>query len=119
MFVPTVPNLPACSTVARVASSVSPIPSGAESYKPRTAGVQPAAEGRPSWAPTRPPDPEREKRYAGATYKTYTNREIVSSVCCESPRSMSESVRVCSTQVTSQPSAMEVADDTRGLPSQV
>ena len=50
------------------------------------------------------PDPEREKSYAAATYKTYTNREIVSSVCCESPRSMSELVRVCSTQVTSQPS---------------
>ena len=49
------------------------------------------------------PDPERETRYAGATYKTYTNREIVSSVCCESPGSMSELVRVCSTQVTSQP----------------
>ena len=41
------------------------------------------------------PDPERETRYAEATYKTYTNREIVSSVCCESPRSMSELVRVC------------------------
>src|SRR2546421_144661 len=52
----------------------------------------------------RSPDPEREKRYAGATYKTYTNREIVSSVCRESPRWMFEFVRVCSTQVTSQPS---------------
>src|SRR6266550_9450497 len=65
------------------------------------------------------PDPERERRYAAATYKTNTNREIVSSVCCESPRSMSELVLVCSTQVTSQPSAMEVADDTRRVSRQV
>src|SRR5690242_19055983 len=65
------------------------------------------------------PDPERRKRYAGATCKTHTNREIVSSVCRESPRSMSELVRVCSTQVTSQPSAMEVADDTRRVSCQM
>src|SRR5207249_4267217 len=64
------------------------------------------------------PDPEREKRYAGATYKTNTNREIVSSVCCESTRWMSELVLVCSTQVTSQPS-MDVADDTRRVSRQV
>ena len=48
------------------------------------------------------PDPERAKRQAATTYKTYTNREIVSSVCRESARWMSELVRVCSTQVTSQ-----------------
>src|SRR5213080_3071163 len=65
------------------------------------------------------PDPERQRRYAGATYKTNTNREIVSSVCCESTRWMSELVLVCSTQVTSQPSAMEVADDTRRVSRQV
>src|SRR6266699_2054697 len=67
----------------------------------------------------RSPDPERQRRYAGATYKTNTNREIVSSVCCESTRWMSELVLVCSTQVTSQLSAMEVADDTRRVSRQV
>src|ERR1700694_77496 len=65
------------------------------------------------------PDPEREKRQAATSYQTYTNREIVSSVCRESKRWMSELVRVCSTQVTSQRSAMEVADDTRRVSSQV
>src|SRR5207245_6302162 len=40
------------------------------------------------------PDPEPLRHYGTATYKTYTNREIVSSVCCESPCRMLHSVRV-------------------------
>src|SRR5206468_8104814 len=45
--------------------------------------------------------------------------EIMSSFCRESMRWMSELILVCSTQVTSQPSAMEVADDTRRVSRQV
>src|SRR6266705_6314106 len=40
------------------------------------------------------PDPEPLRHYGTATYITYTNREIVSSVCCESPCRMFDSVRV-------------------------
>src|SRR5690349_10910298 len=48
------------------------------------------------------PDPEARSRSCAETYITYTNREIVSSACCESLCWMFESVLVRSTQVTSQ-----------------
>ena len=41
------------------------------------------------------PDPERRLACESRTYLTYTNREIVSSVCHESTSWMSELVRVC------------------------